>query len=503
MQLEPADRHNQELVEHAHPAGWKNPVPAGRYNLVAIGGGTAGIIAALGAAGLGGRAALVERHLLGGDCLNYGCVPSKALIRASRAAHQARIAGEFGVRTGAVEVDFAAVMERMRRLRARISHHDSAQRFSGLGVDVFLGDAKFTGPDSLEVNGRTLKFARAVIATGGRAAVPDLPGLAEAGYLTNETVFSLTELPRRLVVLGAGPIGCELAQCFRRLGSDVVLVNRSERFLPKEDPEASRVVREQFVREGIEFLLGWGLVRCERQGDAKRLVISRADERKSLEFDAILVAVGRTPNVEGLGLDAAGVQFTQSGVTVNGFLQTTNKRIYAAGDVAGRYQFTHAADAMARLCVQNALFFGRKRLSRLVVPRCTFTDPELAHVGLTPAEAAERGIALDTFRVDLKEVDRAILDGEEEGFAAIHVRKGTGRVVGATIVAASAGDMIGELSLLLTYNRKLSLGQLASVIHAYPTQVEVLKRAADAYSRTRLTPNVAWAFKKLLQWRRS
>jgi len=502
MEVLPHDQYNAELVANAHPQQWTNPTPSGRYNLVAIGGGTAGIISALGTAGLGGRAALVERHLLGGDCLNYGCVPSKALIRASRAVYQSANSAEFGVRGGeAIGGDFAQAMERLRRLRAKISHHDSAQRFASLGADVFLGSARFTGPDSLQVDGRELHFARAVIATGGRAAAPSIEGLEAAGYLTNETVFSLTELPRRLIVVGAGPIGCELAQAFARFGSQVHLVQRGPTLLAKEDSTASIIIQRQFEREGIRLYLGWNTVRANAGDDGKQLHIERNGQAQVLAGDAILVAVGRTPNVEGLELEAAGVQYDAHGVHVDDHLRTANPRIYAAGDVCTRYQFTHVADAMARVCVQNALFpFPKKRMSGLVIPRCTYTDPEVAHVGLTPAEAAERGIAIDSYREELQEVDRAILDGEDEGFAVVHTQRGQGTVVGCTIVGSHAGEMIGEITLLMA--QKLSLGALAGTIHCYPTQVEVLKRIADAYSRTRLTPTVAAMMKRWLAWRR-
>ncbi|MCH8921545.1 MAG: mercuric reductase [Planctomycetes bacterium] len=502
MEIPPFDEHNQTLVDHAHPADWTNPTPARRYNLVAIGGGTAGIISALGTAGLGGKAALVERHLLGGDCLNYGCVPSKALIRAARIAHQVSIADQFGVTVPAgTQVEFAAVMERLRRLRAQISHHDSAQRFTGLGCDVFLGEATFSGPDTLEVDGQTLRFSRAVIATGARAFVPPIPGLDEVDYLTNETIFSLTELPRRLVVIGAGPIGSEMAQSFRRFGSEVHLIDRAERILSREDPAASAIVQAQFEKEGIHLHLGWNTASVEATGDSKAVVLERGDERKKIIADQMLIAVGRKANVEGLGLEAAGVEYTPRGVTVDDRLQTTNSKIYAAGDVCSKYQFTHAADAMARICIQNALFLGRKKASGLVIPRATYTDPEIAHVGLTPHDAAEQGIEIDSYREQLKEVDRAILDSQDEGFAVVHTLRGSGRVVGATIVGAHAGEMIGEITLLMTA-KKLTLGTLAATIHCYPTQVEVLKRIADAYSRTKLTPRIAGAMKKWLAWRR-
>jgi pyruvate/2-oxoglutarate dehydrogenase complex dihydrolipoamide dehydrogenase (E3) component len=501
MQFVPQDAHDQELVDQVQPSAWTNPTPQGTYNLVAVGGGTAGLVAAVGAAGLGARAALVERGLLGGDCLNFGCVPSKALLRSARAAEDVRRAADFGCRIdGPVTVEFPAVMERMRRLRAEIAHHDSAQRLRASGVDVYLGEARFVGPDALEVAGRTIRFRRAVIATGGRPAEPAVPGLAELGYLTNETVFSLLALPPRLIVIGAGPIGCELAQAFRRFGCEVFLVNRSDRVLAKEEPEAAAIVRQALAAEGVQLYLGWRLERAERTGNAKSLILDRGGERRKLLADEILVAVGRRPNIEGLGLDAAGVATGQQGVSVDDRLRTANPRIFAAGDCCSSIQFTHAADAMSRLCLQNALFFGRGRLSRLVIPRCTYTDPEVAQVGLTAGEAHSAGTAIDTYRVELGDVDRAALDGQTRGFALAHTRQGRGRVVGATIVAAHAGEMIGEIALLV--QRGLSLGALAQVVHCYPTQAEALKKLGDQYQRTRLTPQIAGLLRHWFRWTR-
>ncbi|HWB08449.1 MAG TPA: mercuric reductase [Pirellulales bacterium] len=501
MLLAPPDEHDQLLIERTHPADWTNPTPGGPYNLVAIGGGTAGIIAALGTATLGGRAALIERNLLGGDCLNYGCVPSKALLRAARAVYQLSLGEQYGFHLSAPpQCDFSVIMQRMRRLRAQISQHDSASRFQAQGVDVYFGHARFTGRDRVEVDGRQIVFRRAVIATGGRPSLPSLPGIDAIECLTNETVFSLTELPRRLIVIGGGPVGCELAQAFRRFGSEVHLVHRGETLLAKEEPAASRLVQAQFEREGIHLHLGWTTQAAEKVGDAKGLVIERRGEKKKLLADAMLAATGRRPNVEDLGLEAAGVRVTDQGVVVDDRLRTSNPAVYAAGDVCSSFKFTHAADAMARLCIQNALFLGRRRASRLVIPRCTYTDPEVAQVGLTAREASERGIAFETYRVDLAEVDRAIVDGEDEGYAAILTHRGTGRVLGATVVAQHAGEMIGEIGLAMT--SKLSLSALAATIHCYPTQVEVFKRIADNYSRTRLTPLVATLARKWLAWRR-
>ncbi len=491
-EIHPQDEHNQALLAHVHPADWVNPEPRGRYNLVVIGAGTAGLVTAAVAAGLGARVALVEQRLMGGDCLNVGCVPSKGVIRASRWVAEARRAAEIGLpEPREAEIDFGAAMERMRRIRARIAREDSARRYQDeLGVDVYLGSARFLDGESIEVAGRRLRFRKAVIATGARAAEPPIEGLAAAGYRSNETVFELTARPRRLGVIGAGPIGCELAQAFRRLGSEVALVDAAPKILPREDADAAEIVEARFRREGIRLLLGAQIEKIERRGDERVVRVAHAGRSEEVAVDEILVGVGRLPNVEGLGLEAAGVDFeARRGIRVDDHLRTTNRSIYAAGDVCMDWKFTHAADAAAKIVVQNALFFPSKRLSSLVMPWCTYTDPEVAHVGFTERDAAARGIAVDTWRVPLHEVNRAVVDGEEEGFVKIHVRRGGDRIVGATIVAAHAGEMIGEVTLAIV--AKAGLGTLLQVIHPYPTQAEGIKRAAAAHARSRLTPRVA------------
>lgn len=496
----PLDEHNQRLVHNVHPADWKEPEPKGRYNLVVVGAGTAGLVAAAGAAGLGAKVALIERELMGGDCLNVGCVPSKALIRSARAAANVREAGRFGVRTTAAQVEFPEIMRRMRRLRASISPNDSAVRFRSLGVDVFLGQGRFAGPDSIQVNGKTLRFARAVIATGARAHRPKIDGLADVGYLTNETVFSLEQLPRRLAVIGAGPIGCELAQAFARFGAEVTLLANHDQILPKEDPEAAKIVERALQQDGIKVVYHCRPVRARSELGEKILTLE-GGEQAEVRVEEILVGAGRAPNVQGLGLEAAQVEYDERhGVKVDDHLRTSNRSIFAAGDICSSYKFTHAADAMARLVLQNALFFGRGKVSALTIPWCTYTDPEIAHVGLYGHQAEDRGISIDTFTQSLGEVDRAILDGQGDGFVKIHVRRGTDRIVGATIVAAHAGEMISEITLAMV--GKLGLGTLAKTIHPYPTQAEAIKRCADAYNRTRLTPWVKKLFQQLLAWRR-
>ncbi|MCX5888279.1 MAG: mercuric reductase [Deltaproteobacteria bacterium] len=503
-EVSPLDRHNEALVANVRPPDWVNPEPARRYNLVVIGGGTAGLVSAAGAAGLGAKVALVERHLLGGDCLNYGCVPSKAIIRSSRVYADIREAGRFGLQVPeGVEVDFPVVMERMRRLRADISGHDAARRFRDLGVDVFLGEARFTGRDAVEVAGQTLRFKKAVIATGGRAVRPEVPGLAETGYLTNETVFSLTERPRRLLVMGGGPLGCELAQAFQRLGCQVTLLHKYDRLMNREDAEAAELIQRVFRQEGIILLLNAKPLRVAGTATGKLVQFESEGKPGEIEVDEILIGAGRAPNVEGLNLEAAGVNYEAGkgrGVLVNDRLQTTNPKIYAAGDICLPYQFTHLADAAARIVIQNALFFGRKKLSALTIPWCTYTDPEVAHVGLNEAEAQRQGIEVQTFVKQLSEVDRAIVDGEAEGFVKIHVRKGTDKILGATLVARHAGEMISEITTAMVGN--LGLGRLAAVIHPYPTQAEAIRQTGDLYNRTRLTPGLKRLFARFLAWRR-
>jgi pyruvate/2-oxoglutarate dehydrogenase complex dihydrolipoamide dehydrogenase (E3) component len=502
MKVEPWDAHNQALVAEVHPPGWPNPTPAGRYNLVVVGAGTAGLVAAIGAAGLGARVALVERALLGGDCLNTGCVPSKALLRSARAWADVRDAGAFGVEVPAgARVDFAAVMERMRRLRAAISPHDSARRCHDAGVDVFLGEGRFTGPDRVEVAGATLRFARAVIATGARASAPPIPGLAEAGYLTSETVFSLTALPPRLAVIGAGPIGCELAQAFARFGARVVLLEAGSQVLPREDDDTARHIERALARDGVRVVLGAKVQAVERQETTRVIGVEGERAGETIEVDEILVSAGRVPNVEDLGLEAAGVTWDPTaGVHVDDRLRTSNRRIFAAGDVCSDRRFTHHADFQARIVIQNALFRGRARASALTLPWCTYTDPEVAGVGLSGREARERGIVVLTFHQDLADVDRAVLDGETEGFVKIRVRRGTDRILGATIVARHAGEMLPEIVLAMSH--RVGLGRIARTVHPYPTQAEAIRKLGDAHQRTRLTPTVRRVVAAWLRWTR-
>ena len=508
IEVEPFDEWNERLVLNVHPPTWQNPTPEGRYNLVVLGAGTGGLITALIASSLGARVALVERHLMGGDCLNVGCVPSKAVIRGAQRIHAAREAAQLGMPGSEADLgDFGEVMRRMREIRARISHEDSAERYSKeFGIDVFLGSARFVGDGRVEVGDQVLEYKKAVVATGARAIALPIEGLVETGYLDNETVFGLTERPKRLAVIGAGPIGCELAQAFQRLGSQVSILEQMDQILTREDPDAAKIVQDAMLREGVEMVFGCDIERVERRGDEKVIHLSCPKTgRRELVVDEILVGVGRAPNVEGMGLEAVGVEFdSRVGVKVDDTLRTTNPRIFSVGDVCMGWKFTHAADAAAKIVVQNALFavgpFGRKKLSDLFMPWCTYTEPEIAHVGLYERDAKQQGIEIDSYRVDIAEANRAVTDGQEEGLVKVHVKRGTDQIVGATVVAAHAGELITQLTMAI--QQGIGLGAFTNVIYPYPTQGEAIKRAAGAYTRTRLTPTVKKIFELWLSWQR-
>lgn len=496
--MEPFDSHNQQLISHVHPSDWQNPEPKDQYHLVIIGAGTAGLVTAIVAAGLGARVALVERHLMGGDCLNVGCVPSKGVISAARVWND-RPRRVFGAPPANAPGDFAAAMERMRRLRAEISHVDSARRFQDSGVDVFLGHGQFIGKDSVEVEGARLRFKKAVIATGARAAAPPIPGLSEVEYLTNETLFNLTELPQSLIVIGAGPIGCEMAQSFAQLGSQVTVIEMAEQILGKEDPDAAQVVQRAMSADGVHFELNAAVRAVTKHEEQTVVSFERDGESRQVSGQRLLVAVGRAPNLENLGLDVVGVETDRDGVLVDDRLRTTNRRIFAAGDVTPHYKFTHLADAHAAMVIQNALFFGRAKASNLVVPWCTYTSPEVAHVGLYRHDAERQGVAIDTIRIPFDDVDRALLDGESEGFLEIVLERGSDRILGATMVAAHAGDMIGALALAVTH--EIGLSKFASTIFPYPTQGEVIKKAANAWRKKKLSPFVAKLLRLFFRFR--
>jgi pyruvate/2-oxoglutarate dehydrogenase complex dihydrolipoamide dehydrogenase (E3) component len=495
--VHPLDDANRRLLDQVRPAGWRVHARP-QYDLIVIGGGTAGLVTAMGAAGLGARVALVERGLLGGDCLNVGCVPSKAVLRSARAVREVRTAAAFGIRVEARRADFGAVMARMRERRASLAQHDSAARLAAAGVDVFFGTAAFADPRHIVVDGTRLRFLRAVIATGGRPIAPPVPGLAESSYLTNENVFWLTNLPERLLVIGAGPIGCEMAQALALLGSEVTVVDVADRVLPREDADASAIVSRRMRDDGVHFELGVRLTEVRRVARGASVAWERDGRRSDVVVDAILVAAGRAPNIEELNLEAAGVRAGKEGVEVDDRMRTSNPRIYAAGDVASPFKFTHAADAMARLVIQNALFFGRRRVSSLVIPWCTYTFPEVAHAGITADEARNAGRRVATTTVPFANVDRAVLDEETDGFVRIQHERGAIR--GCTIVGPHAGELIGHVAYVM--QTRGGLNDLSAAIFPYPTYAEALRKAGDAWRRSRLTPRVKRLFELYFSLRR-
>ena len=483
---------NVELNLNGRPADWRNPPPREPYHLLVIGAGPAGLVAARAAAALGARVALIEKHLLGGVSLNYGCVPSQALIRTSRLYAELRNAEAYGARAPrTIEVDFPLAMERVRRIRARAGRVDSAPLVAAAGIDLFFGAASFVGPDAVEVDGLRLRFKKALIATGSRSLLPTIPGLDDAGYLTNKTLFDLTALPKSLLVVGGGPVGCQVAQAMSRFGCRTIIAHAEPLFLPKEERDAAQLLAEAMARDGVEIHLNTKAVSVRVEGGKKIVETLNDGNVATIEVDEILTGIGRLPALSGLDLEAAGVGYdANDGIVVDDFLRTTNRRIFAAGDVCLEQKYTDTAEASARIVVRNALCFGRARLSALTVPWCTYTDPEIAHVGLYVRQARERGIPVKTFTVPMHDVDRAITDGEESGFVKVHVREGSDQILGATVVARHAGEMINDLSLAMVAG--IGLETIARVIHAYPTQAEGIKKAAMAYVRRPPSRWMAW-----------
>ena len=491
--LQPIDAYNQTLINRVHPPDWVNSVPQDPYDLVVIGAGTAGLVIAAGSAGLGIglKIALIEKNYMGGDCLNFGCVPSKAMIRSARVVSELKNAATLGVISPAITIDFATVMERLRKVRSQISENDSAQRFKDLGVDVFFGSAKFTGLHTIQITtgdvNTNLTFKKAAIATGTRAVCPEISGLTTAGYLTNESVFNLTQCPKRLLVVGGGPIGCELAQTFQHLGSQVTLVHKNSQILNKEDPDAASIIRSQLTQDGVDLWTHSKILDIEVTSDGKKVQINTPDGVRSIVVDEILIGAGRQANIESLNLDAIGIATDpRKGILVNDFLQTAQPHIYAAGDVCMDWKFTHAADFAARIVIKNAFFspFGltKSRLSNLVMPWVTYTHPEVAHVGLYAHQAT---VSTTTITIPMNTVDRAITDDETQGFVKLLLRAGSDEILGATIVSTHAGEMISEVTTAIV--NKIGLGKLASVIHPYPTQADAIRKAADAYRKTLLS----------------
>jgi pyruvate/2-oxoglutarate dehydrogenase complex dihydrolipoamide dehydrogenase (E3) component len=497
--MQPLDSYNQTLLNAVHPIDWVNPTPQAEYDLVVIGAGTAGLVVAAGSAGLGIglKIALIEKQYMGGDCLNFGCVPSKAMIRSARAAAEMRDAARLGVTAKSMSVDFAAVMERMRKIRSGISENDSAQRFKNLGIDVFFGEASFVDRYTIRVADVDLKFKKATIATGARAVCPEIPGLNEAGFLTNESVFNLIECPKRLLVVGGGPIGCELAQTFQRLGSQVTLFHKNSQILNKEDPDAAEIIRSQLNQDGVRVWVNTDLLEVTVTPGGKKILFETPDGLNTIVVDEILIGAGRQPNIEGLNLDAIGITTDpRKGILVNDYLQTAQPHIFAAGDVCMDWKFTHAADFAARIVIKNALFspfgLGKSKLSNLVMPWVTYTSPEVAHVGLYESQAT---VPTTVITIPMNTVDRAITDDETNGFVKILLRAGTDEILGATIVSTHAGEMISEVTTAIV--NKIGLAKLASVIHPYPTQADAIRKSADAYRKTLLSDRTRQLLKLL------
>ncbi len=464
-----------------------------RYDLVAIGGGTGGLVSAAGAAYLGLRSAIIEKTALGGDCLWTGCVPSKALIASARRAHGIRTADRLGLPGTAPDVDFGAVMARMRDARDVVAHHDDPERFREMGVDVHFGAARFIDAGTVDVEGvGPIRSKRFVLATGAVPAVPPIPGLAESGYWTHETVFDQRELPPRMVILGAGPIGMEFAQIFSRLGSRVTVLEMGDRILPKEDPDVAEYLVHLLTKEGVDIRTGSRAVSVAPGPGGIKVDVAGGEPALG---DRVFVATGRRPNTEGLGLENAGVATDNGAVKVDDTLRTTARRIWAVGDVTGGLQFTHVAEHMARAALQNAISPLSRKVRYDTVPWVTYTDPEVAHVGLSEEEASAEGAS--TYRYDYADLDRAIVDASTAGFVKISA-DGRGKILGATIVAHGAGNLIQPLVLAMKHG--LGLRQVAGTIFPYPTMGEGVKRAANEYMRGRLETTGGRLLKKVIQW---
>jgi len=474
---------------------------AQEYNVIAIGAGAAGLITTAAVAGLGGRAALIERHKMGGDCLNTGCVPSKGLISSARHIQNIREAERWGLEKLEPRFDLQKVFASMRTKRAAIEPNDSEERYKSLGVDVYRGEARFRSPHEVEVDGTILRGRFIVISAGSRAIVPPLEGLDQIRWFTNETIFDKLDFtPKSLLVVGGGPIGCELGQVFQRLGVQVTLCQRAPQILEREDPDVAATLRTRLEDEGMTIRTNRTVARFfPRSGRAVAVLEPTGAESgvgaEEIEVDAVLLAAGRTPNIEKLNLEAAGVRFNRRGVEVNAHLQTSQPHIFAGGDIAGGLQFTHLADHHARIIVENIIrsmvaplrWFGLlAKADTRVLPWATYTGPEVARVGLNETEAKKAALEHDIFRVSLEHVDRYILERETEGFVKVIAAKKTGAILGATIVGESAGELIHEFALAM--KNKIPLGTIASTIHAYPSRSEAVRKAGDAYNRTKLTP---------------
>jgi pyruvate/2-oxoglutarate dehydrogenase complex dihydrolipoamide dehydrogenase (E3) component len=472
-------------------------------NVIAIGAGSAGLVTAYIAAAVKAKVSIIEKHRMGGDCLNTGCVPSKALLRSAKFLNHAARAESLGFRSAKVEFDFADVMERVQRVIRQIEPHDSAERYTGLGVDVIEGEARITSPYSVEVNGRTLTTRNIVIATGGRPAVPPIPGIESTSYWTSDTIWGLRKLPPRLLVLGGGPIGCELSQAFARFGSQVSMVVRGNRLLKKEDPEFSEMLMQRFRDEGIALHLERTAKRFEVDDGEKALIVEHGGQETRIPFDELLVAVGRQANSAGFGLEELGVPVRKDGtIGVNEYLQTKFPNIYAVGDVAGPYQFTHTAAHQAWYAAVNSLFgsFRRFKADYSVIPWATFTDPEIARVGLNEQDAKDQGIEYEVTTFDIEELDRAIADEEAHGLVKVLTEPGKDKILGVTIAGEHAGDLIAEYVAAMRHG--FGLNKILGTIHIYPTLAEANKYAAGNWKRNHAPQGVLRWVERYHRWRR-
>jgi pyruvate/2-oxoglutarate dehydrogenase complex dihydrolipoamide dehydrogenase (E3) component len=475
------DESEKDFLARVRPPGWTNPQPRNPYDLVIIGAGPAGLTAAELAAGQGRRVALIERYRLGGNSLNSGSIPSKAIIRAARVLVSLRDEEDFGATAFArPATDFAAVMGRLRRIRSRVAEYHSIDRLCARGIDVFFCDARFEGAHVLSAGESRLSFKKAIVATGARPEAPNIPGLEQIGYLTSDSIFMLGKLPQRLGVIGGGPLGCELAQAFCRLGSQVTIVQNDPKFLPHEDRDTAELLSMSLSRDGVVTRLNTTVVGAHMKDDALWLETTSDDAQLSIAVDAVLLSVGRVPNVGDLGLDAAGIEFDATlGIRVDDFLRTSNVDVYAAGDVCSTDQFTNVAESTARLAVQNAFGAHGHRQGHWTIPWCTYCDPEIAHVGMHAREARQRSVPVKSYVIMMQDVDRAITDGLDDGFVKIHVREGTDEILGATIVATRASELINEMSVIMSAG--IGMRRLADILHAYPAQSDAIRLAAMAY----------------------
>lgn len=474
----------EELLQRVRPIDWQNPKPLRPYDLAVIGAGPAGLAAAELAIKLGFRVALIERHRLGGNSLNVGSIPSKAIIRSARLCEATRESNEIcGSSSGDPIVEFSTVMARMQRTRARIADYHSVERLTHDGIDIYFGNACFRGSTSISVGITELKFKKALIATGARARPSNIAGLEQIGYLTSDNFFDMTDLPKRLAVVGGGPLGCELAQAFCRLGSHVTILQNEPQFLPREERDAAELLSRSMAKDGIDICLNTTVVAAASRQGAKFLESVNNEVKTAIATDEVLVSIGRVPNVENLGLEDAGVEFDlEDGIKIDDLFCTTNKNIYSAGDACMSHRFANVAKISARMAVHNGLQGTQKRHSQLIIPWCTFCDPEIAHVGLQVWQASEKSIPVKTFTVMMQDVDRAITDGQDAGFVKIHLHEGTDKILGATIVASRASEMINEICVMM--NKGLGLMELTDILHTYPSQSEALRMAALAYERS-------------------